>query len=229
MRYRWVAIGLQSVAFAGLLFFYFDWNILNQRFSDKREFNYTFQTFKMLSFLVDILVLMLFWSLFRFFVNVKIEQRAKNMGLDDLSGLTRKQKAIIIWIIGIIIMNVLFLLFKCFIRAISNLTEPKPTPDLDTFDMIHQNRFLVFSLVDLVNGLSVLYCFYCVADLSTNHKHTAKPISKAVSSKSHLHKSRSTMNTLRLKQILRGTIEEESPKEEENLAALLRADNEDAM
>ncbi len=132
-----MAIGLQSVAFAGLMFFYFDWNILNQRYSNKSEFNYTFQGFKMLSFLMDILVLMLFWSLFRFFVNVKIELRAKNMGLDDLSGLTRLQKAIIIWIIGIMIMNVFFLIFKCFIRAISNLTEPKPTPDLDTFDMIH--------------------------------------------------------------------------------------------
>jgi hypothetical protein len=88
-RYRGVAIGLQSVAFAGLLFFYFDWNILNQRYSNKFEFNYTFQAFKLLSFLMDILVLMLFWHLFRFFVNVKIEQRARNMGLDDLRGLTR--------------------------------------------------------------------------------------------------------------------------------------------
>ena len=89
-RYRGVAIGLQSVAFAGLLFFYFDWNILNQRYSKKSEFNYTFQAFKLLSFLMDILVLMLFWHLFRFFVNVKIKQRARNMGLDDLRGLTRK-------------------------------------------------------------------------------------------------------------------------------------------
>ena len=170
-RYRWVAIALQSVAFAGLLFFYFDWNILNQRYSKKTEFNFTFQAFKMLSFMMDTLVLMLFWSLFRFFVNVKIQQRARNMGLNDFSGLSRKQKAIIIWIIWIMIVNVFYLLFKCFIRALSNLTEIEPTRDQDIFEKIHQNRFLVFSLVDLLNGLSVLYCFFCVADLSTNHKH----------------------------------------------------------
>ena len=129
----------------------------------------------------------------------------------------------------IIIVNVFYLLFKCFIRAISNLTELKPTPDLDTFDMIHQNRFLLFSLVDLLNGLSVLYCFFCVADLSTNHKHTAKPISlKSQSSKSHLHKSSSTLNTLKLKQILRGTTGEERHSED-NLAALFQADNANPM
>jgi len=221
-KYRRVAIGLQSVAFAGLMFFYFDWNLLNQRYSRKSEFNYTFQAFKLLSFLMDILVLMLFWKLFSFFVNVKIEQRARNMGLDDFSGLTRKQKALIIWIIGIMVLNFFYLFFKCFIRAISNLTEPKQTPDLDTFDLIHQNRFLLFSVVDLLNGLSVLYSFYCVAELSTNQRHMAKLISfKSVSIKSRVKKHSSSVNTLKLNKILRGTIGEEPLRDN----ALLRPDN----
>jgi hypothetical protein len=175
---------------------------------------------------MDILVLMLFWNLFRFFVNVKIEQRARNMGLDDFSGLTRKQKALIIWIIGILVLNFFYLFFKCFIRAISNLTEPKQTPDLDTFDMIHQNRFLLFSLVDLLNGLSVLYSFYCVADLSTNKKNMAKLISvKSESIKSKVKKHSSTVNTLKLNKILRGTIGEEPSRND----SLLRPDNAGAM
>ena len=124
------------------------------------------------------------------------------------------------------IVNVFYLVFKCFIRAISNLTEAKPTPDLETFDMIHQNRFLLFSLVDLLNGLSVLYCFYCVADLSTNHKHSAKPVS--LKRQSNLHKSSSTLNTLKLKQILRGTTGEERHSEED-LGALFQADNANLM
>ena len=83
------------------------------------------------------------------------------------------------------ILNMFYLLFKCFVRAISNLTEKEQKPDLDVFDIIHRNRFLLFSIVDLLNGLSVLYFFYCMADLSTNHKKKVKPVSLASSKISH--------------------------------------------
>ena len=103
------------------------------------------------------------------------------------------------------IINVFYLFFKCFVRAISNLTEKNYNKnDVDTFDMIHKNRFLLFSIVDLLNGLSVLYCFYCMADLSTNHKHQAQPISfldmKSISvDLKGKKRNNSTVNTIKLK------------------------------
>ena len=126
--------------------------------------------------MVDMIVLILFWTLFRFFVNVKIEQRANDAGLDDFTGLSKKQIIIIVWIITLLVINIFYLLFKCFGRAISNLTDLNSESDGDVFDTMHKNRFLFFSIVDLLNGLTVLYSFYCMADLSNNHKNKAKPV-----------------------------------------------------
>jgi hypothetical protein len=45
---------------------------LNEKHSRRDDFNITFQMFKILSFIIDLVVLLVFWGLFRFFVNVKV-------------------------------------------------------------------------------------------------------------------------------------------------------------
>ncbi len=85
-------------------------------------------------------------------------------------GFSRLHKFIMLWIYLLIALNVFYLIFKCFMRTISIMINPDSV-DLDVFDVVHKHRFLLFSIVDILNGLSVLYCFFCVADLSKKSNH----------------------------------------------------------
>jgi hypothetical protein len=41
--------------------------------------------------------------------------------------------------------------------------DPDVEDDLDIFDIAHSLRFMFFALVDFLNGISILYCFYCMS------------------------------------------------------------------
>ena len=73
------------------------------------------------------------------------------------------------WIIFLIILNLLFLLFKCFARTISIVTADDPH-DKDIFDTAHEYRFFLFSTIDILNGLSILYCFHCMAECNQHRR-----------------------------------------------------------
>jgi uncharacterized protein (DUF2225 family) len=56
-------------------------------------------------------------------------------------------------------------------RTITNLKNPND--NYDFFDYFHKMRFLIFSIVDLLNGLSVLYCFHAMASLANRQRITS--------------------------------------------------------
>ena len=63
-----------------------------------------------------------------------------------------------------IFLNFIFMSFKCFMRSISILTDDGDVPaDKDVYDIAHDYRFFLFSIIDIFNGVSLLYCFHCMA------------------------------------------------------------------
>ena len=75
------------------------------------------------------------------------------------------------WIIFVIVFNVFYLFFKCFMRTVTVLVnDPIATPD--AFDHMHKYRFVLFSVADILNGLSVLYCFHSMASLARKEQLT---------------------------------------------------------
>ncbi len=40
----------------------------------------------------------------------------------------------------------------------------------DAFDVLHKYRFVIFSISDILNGLSVLYCFHSMASVARKHR-----------------------------------------------------------
>jgi hypothetical protein len=73
-------------------------------------------------------------------------------------------------------------------RTISILATKEKEQDLDIFDLVHKHRFLLFSVVDILDGLSVLYCFYCMADLSTKKTKDFEKLANVLSYKKHQSK-----------------------------------------
>jgi hypothetical protein len=45
-----------------------------------------------------------------------------------------------------------------------------PLGNPDTFDHMHKYRFVLFSIADILNGLSVLYCFHSMASLARKQR-----------------------------------------------------------
>lgn len=76
---------------------------------------------------------------------------------------------VVAWIVFVISINVMYLFFKCFMRTISVIIND-PSGDADVFDVIHKYRFLIFSTADILNGLSVLYCFHSMASLARKQR-----------------------------------------------------------
>jgi hypothetical protein len=73
---------------------------------------------------------------------------------------------------ALISINFFFIFFKCFIRSISTITSSVYEAP-DEFDAIHKYRFVVFSVVDILNGVSILYAFYVMGLSSLSRKREA--------------------------------------------------------
>ncbi len=79
----------------------------------------------------------------------------------------RKHKMIFGWIVFLLFVNIFYLFLKTFMRSISVLLgEDNLDGDTDIYDTVHKYRFLFFSTADILNGLSVLYCFHSMASLA---------------------------------------------------------------
>jgi hypothetical protein len=60
-------------------------------------------------------------------------------------------------------------------RTISIITTLDDTEtDHDVFDLAHSYRFFLFSTVDILNGVSILYCFKCMADCDIERRKKVK-------------------------------------------------------
>lgn len=103
------------------------------------------------------IILILLCTLLKFFAEKKQSSMPNKV-------FTSWQLFIVFWIIALVTLNVIVLLFKCFMRTISY--EIDIDDDLDVFDIAHSLRFMFFALVDFLNGISILYCFYCMAQTS---------------------------------------------------------------
>ena len=76
-------------------------------------------------------------------------------------GLPKFYKIVIGWTVSVIVLNVISLIIKNFIRTLKDLnTGPE---NIDLFDYAHEYRYLLGSLVDFFNGISMLYCIHCIA------------------------------------------------------------------
>lgn len=70
---------------------------------------------------------------------------------------------IIGWIITLGILNAVFIVFKTFIRHIKEADDNSKNKDIDVFDYSHQYRYQVGSIIDYLDGISILYFIYCIA------------------------------------------------------------------
>lgn len=151
------------------MYFYVRWYIVLDNTLSKHErntFNPVFQLVKVLSFLVEAFLLLLLCALFKFFVTVK--RRRYIIEYEDWDGFDSKQRLVVGWIMALISINFFFIFFKCFIRSISTITSQ--VNQSDEFDKIHKYRFVMFSVVDILNGVSILYAFYCMGLSSVKRK-----------------------------------------------------------
>jgi hypothetical protein len=72
----------------------------------------------------------------------------------------------------LISLNFFYMFFKCFMRTISIITEEEG--DKDILDSAHEYRFFLFSIMDVLNGLSILYSFYCMARTDENRRRSGR-------------------------------------------------------
>lgn len=127
---------------------------------------------KILSFLTDLVVLLLFCQQVRFFNKIKSGQRLqRNNSIDpeEDERLKRKHKIVLGWIYFVIVFNVFYLFYKCFMRTVTVLVND-PSGNPDAFDHMHKYRFVIFSVADIMSGLSVLYCFHSMASLARKQR-----------------------------------------------------------
>jgi hypothetical protein len=54
-------------------------------------------------------------------------------------------------------------------RTVTNLVNDS-FGNQDAFDVLHKYRFVIFSIADILNGLSVLYCFHSMASLARKQR-----------------------------------------------------------
>lgn len=95
------------------------------------------------------------------------------------------------------------IIFKDFIRTIMQLTNDNDKEDLDNVHLLHKYRFLIYSIVDIMNGASILYAFYCMA-LSEKQRRESQMKEPSINS-SQLDASISeadSCNTSKIKHIL---------------------------
>jgi hypothetical protein len=81
---------------------------------------------KILSFLTDLVVLLLFCQQVRFFKKIKSGQRLqRNNSIDpeEDERLKRKHKIVLGWIYFVIVFNVFYLFYKCFMRTVTVLVN----------------------------------------------------------------------------------------------------------
>ena len=83
----------------------------------------------------------------------------------------RKHNIVLGWIFFVIVFNVFYLFYKCFMRTVTQLVN-NDSGDPDAFDELHKYLFVIFSIADIFNGLSVLYCFHSMASLARKQRLT---------------------------------------------------------
>ncbi|TNV79433.1 hypothetical protein FGO68_gene16385 [Halteria grandinella] len=204
---RWMVTVVQCLAFAGMMYFYVDWYIVLEGKESIRErniFNVWFFFYKVLTFLVELYVLILLCTLIRFFIKVKKQRFIEDY--EDWVGFDSQQRLLIGWIITLICLNFANIVFKGFIRSIVQLTHDQNTDeDLDNVIILHKYRFFVFSVIDILNGMSILYAFYCMALSSLKHKQTS-PNAASLNAEDEklLPRDSISCNTIKIKQILAG-------------------------
>lgn len=73
------------------------------------------------------------------------------------SELSMKNLFIIYWAKLLVITYAAFLIVRCFIRTLRNNFESN---EANVFDYIHQYRYALEAIFDIMIGLSILFCVY---------------------------------------------------------------------
>lgn len=100
--------------------------------------------------------------------------------------------------------------FKAFIRFVVQLMhDSQNDEDLDNVNIIHKYRFFVYSVMDILNGGSILFAFYCMGISNLKHKKSKMNPSSVNDSvlaedEDPLESRDKSCNTVKLKLILAG-------------------------
>ncbi len=134
--------------------------------------DYLHQAWKILLMSVDLYMLSTFCNLFRKFYRAKLailrEKILEDYRLDsrmtdgrpkDLkrSGLTCFNKAMVLWTVILVLINFTYIVYKCFSRLLRAGLDPD---SVDVFDYVYQYRFVVSSIFEISNAISMLLCIY---------------------------------------------------------------------